>query len=199
MGVQFQGRQASPPEQSKTPKDLSFGVLARFRLKLERKSHSCTNVGNIAEILVAVKVASVDEDPDVIGEAVLKTASDISVTVDIPIPRGATARHYIGSEVPGANGIAEEEVSASGQMECHSAAIKPGCLVSDTEVAEEEEVQAKSTTGAGVEYASMGAEEVGVEGIHLKFKIAESAGGFGDDDRLYFLIRLSVAGKGAAK
>jgi hypothetical protein len=71
MGVQFQGRPASPPEQSKTPKDLSFGVLGRFRVKLERKSQPCTKVGNIAEILVAVKPASVDKGTNVIGEAVL--------------------------------------------------------------------------------------------------------------------------------
>jgi hypothetical protein len=45
--------------------------LGRFRVKLERKSHSCTKVGNIAEILVAVKVASVDKGTNVIGEAVL--------------------------------------------------------------------------------------------------------------------------------
>ena len=34
-----------------------------------------------------------------IGEAILKTASDISVTVDIAIPRSATAHEYIGREV----------------------------------------------------------------------------------------------------
>ena len=183
-------RGASPPEQSKTPKDLSFGVLARFRVKLERKSHSCTNVGNIAEILVAVEVAPVDKDADVIGEAIFKTASDISVTVDIPIPRSATAHQYIGSEVPGANGIAQEEVSASGQWY----AVPPLSIPQPPRIRYRSigrrrnsgQIHHRSRCGIRLPWEP---KNLGVKGIHLKLKIAESAGWFGDDDRLYFLIR----------
>ena len=83
-------------------------------------------------------------------------------------------------------------------MKCDSVVIEPGCLVSDTDVAQEEEVQAESTTGAVSDYASIVSPEMGVEGVHLKFHITESAGWLGSDNRLYFLEGFSVARQGAA-
>ena len=156
------------------------------QITLERKPHARTKISSIAKLLVAIEPTSVNECADMVGEAVFKTGSDISVTPDITIPRGATAHQYIGSKIEGADWIAEKEIAADGQMKCDSVAIKPLCLISDTKVASEEEVHTKAATRPGFEYASIVAKDLAVKPVDLPFHITESAG-FGSDHRLNFL------------
>ncbi len=105
----------------------------------------------------------------------------------------------IRGEVPSADGIADEEVAGGGQVLGRSPITVPGRFISNSEVAQEEEVYTKSTTGAGVEVGVLATKERGVKAVDLPFKIAESAGWFRGDDCLDFLESLPVAGEGVEK
>ena len=58
-------------------------------MKLEGKPHSSTEIPDV--VSASVEVATVSEDGDVIGEAILKAGSDISVSGAILIPSATTA------------------------------------------------------------------------------------------------------------
>ncbi len=170
-----------------------------LKFELEREPHSGTKITDIAETVATIEVASIDKCADVVGEAIFQTAANISIPDPIAIPGYAAANQDIGSEVQGADGITQEEISANGKMLGGSVIIVPRRFIPDTEVPEKEEVQAKASTRARLKIAPVGTKEMGVKAINLEFHITESAWWLRSDDRLYFFEGLPVACKGAAK
>ena len=113
------------------------------------------------------------------------------------VPGSAAADHDVGSEVPGADGVTDEEVTANREpLGCAIVRID-GSFITDTEVFREEEIQANSATGTGAEIGVPSTEEAGVEGVNLKFRVAKAAG-IGFDNDFGFLERFSVSGEGGA-
>src|SRR5476649_362203 len=116
-----------------------------------------------------------------IGETVFETAAHVAVAGANAVPCSAAANHDIRSQVPGADRITEDQVAAARHVLSGSTIGIPLGFKSHTDVAAEEVVEAKATTGTGVETAVPGTDDSGIESIDLEFLVTEDTGGRSDD------------------